>query len=225
VCGYNPCGNHKLNSGTSYQQQRRFFVTKKKDLTCPRKCFHDNLMAQLTKWREEGDQLVVCMDANKNIYKKLIGHSLTHPNGLNMSKVVGDFTGKKLGPMFFHGSKPIDRVWATSDLVVSHACIMPAGFGVGDYWMFVINFHEASLVRNAPFCVQRFSSHQLNTKVLSGAAKRYVKKLEGNIARHCLIKKLGDLHTCHTKRRSFQRKLNKFNQLSRDLMLNAERKC
>jgi hypothetical protein len=27
VCGYNPCGNNKLNSGTSYQQQRRFFVT------------------------------------------------------------------------------------------------------------------------------------------------------------------------------------------------------
>jgi hypothetical protein len=27
VCGYNPCGNAKLNSGTLYQQHRRFLVT------------------------------------------------------------------------------------------------------------------------------------------------------------------------------------------------------
>jgi hypothetical protein len=36
VCGYNPCGNNKLNSGTTYQQCMRYFVTKQKDLSCPR---------------------------------------------------------------------------------------------------------------------------------------------------------------------------------------------
>ena len=34
VCGYNPCGSGKLNSGTTYQQHRRFWVTQRKDLTC-----------------------------------------------------------------------------------------------------------------------------------------------------------------------------------------------
>jgi hypothetical protein len=101
VCGYNPCGNNKLNSGTSYQQQKRFFVTVQKDLTCPKKKFHDNLIAQLKRWRDDGDCLVVCLDANKNIYCKLIGRSLTDLDGLNMSKVVGDFTGRKLGLTFF----------------------------------------------------------------------------------------------------------------------------
>jgi hypothetical protein len=48
ICGYNPCGNGKLNSGTTYQQQRRYFITREKDLTCPRKHFHDDLMQQLT---------------------------------------------------------------------------------------------------------------------------------------------------------------------------------
>jgi hypothetical protein len=107
------------------------------------------------------------MEANKNIYKKLVGCSLPHPNGLNMSKVVGDFTGEKLGPTIFQGSNPINGVWATSDLIVSHACVMPAGFGLGNHQMFVIDFHEASLVWNAPFCVQHFSSRQLNTKASS----------------------------------------------------------
>jgi hypothetical protein len=60
VCGYNPWGNAKLNSGTSYQQHRHFLVTQRKDLTFPRKRFHDDLMIQLNKWQEEGDRLVVC---------------------------------------------------------------------------------------------------------------------------------------------------------------------
>jgi hypothetical protein len=68
ICGYNPCYNNKKNSSTSYQQQHRFFVNTQHDLTCPRKRFHVDLIAQMTKWREEGDQLVVCMDANEDIY-------------------------------------------------------------------------------------------------------------------------------------------------------------
>jgi hypothetical protein len=101
ICGYNPCGNNKLNSGTSYQQQKRFFVTVQKDLTCPRKKFHDNLIAQLKRWRDDRDHLVICLDTNENIYRKSIGRSLTDLDGLNMSEVVGDFTGRKLGPAFF----------------------------------------------------------------------------------------------------------------------------
>ncbi len=47
------------------------------------------------------------MDANKNIYHKSIGRSLTELDGLNMSEVVGDFTGKKLGPTFFAEASPL----------------------------------------------------------------------------------------------------------------------
>ncbi len=78
VRGYNPCGNSKLNSSTTYQQHRRYLVTQRKDLTCPRKWFHDDLMAQLARWGQEGDQRVVCLDANENIYKNPSeSHSLT----------------------------------------------------------------------------------------------------------------------------------------------------
>jgi hypothetical protein len=101
ICGYNPCGNAKLNSGTTYQQHRRYFVTMKKDITCPRKPFHNDLMKQLNKWRREGDCLVVCMDPNEEIYKKSLGKSLTSSEGLNMVEVVGEFTGKRIGATFF----------------------------------------------------------------------------------------------------------------------------
>jgi hypothetical protein len=182
VCGYNRCGNNKLNSGTSYQQQKRFFVTIQKDLTCLRKKFHDNLIAQLKRWKDNGNCLVVCLDANENIYRKSIGRLLTDLDGLNMSEVVGDFMGRKLGPAFFRGSKPIDGVWATHDILVTHACVMPAGYGVGDHRMFVIDFQEASLVGTEPFRVQRYAARRLNTKVSSGATRKYVERLKENIA-------------------------------------------
>jgi hypothetical protein len=101
VCGYKPCGSGKLNSGTTYQQQRRYFVTKEKNLTFPRKRFHDDLMRQLEKWHLEGDRLIVCMDANEDIYRKSLGKSLTRMDGLNMLEVVGEFTGKRIGSTFF----------------------------------------------------------------------------------------------------------------------------
>ncbi len=43
-----------------------------KDLTCPRKKFHDDLVEQLKKWRDEDNHLIICLDANENIYRKSI---------------------------------------------------------------------------------------------------------------------------------------------------------
>ena len=98
VCRYNPCGNNKLNSGTTFQQHRRYFIKQKREVACPRTKFREDLAAQLKEWRAEGDRIVVCMDANKDIYPKSIGKALTDLDGLNMSEVVGDFMGKSWAP-------------------------------------------------------------------------------------------------------------------------------
>ena len=155
VCGYNPCGNNKPNSGTTFQQHQRYFITQEKKVACPRAKFREDLVAQLKKWRAEGDRIVVCMDANEDIYRKSLGKALTDQEGLNMSEAVGDFTGKKLGATFFRGTKPIDGVWATKDITITHACVMPAGYGMGDHRMFVVDMLEESLIGQAPFRVIR----------------------------------------------------------------------
>jgi hypothetical protein len=50
-----------------------------------------------------------------------------------MKEVVGQFTGKKVGPMFFRGCKLIGDIRATSDVKISNACIMPVGYGIGNH--------------------------------------------------------------------------------------------
>jgi hypothetical protein len=91
-----------------------------KDLSCPRKRFREDLVKQLEEWREEGDRIIVCMDAKEDLYKKSIGKALANKDGLNMVDVVGIFTVKKIGAMFFRGSKPINGIWATKDIGVTH---------------------------------------------------------------------------------------------------------
>ena len=50
VCRYNPCSSPKKASRSSYQQQRRYFITKEKDRTCPRKRFREDLVKQPKTW-------------------------------------------------------------------------------------------------------------------------------------------------------------------------------
>ena len=92
-----------MKSRTSYQQQRRYLVLKYKDRTCPRKYLHNDLIKKLQDWREEGDWIILCMDANEDIYKKSLGKSITERDVPNMHEVVGTFTGKKIGATLFRG--------------------------------------------------------------------------------------------------------------------------
>ncbi len=119
-------------------------------MTCPRLKFRDNLLHLLTTWREAGDRIIVCLDANKNIYTKALGKALTEEEGLGMSEVVGEYMGRRIGPTHFRGKTLIDGVWATRDITVSNACVMPAGYGIGDHCLFIINFHTSTFVGTGP---------------------------------------------------------------------------
>ena len=65
------------------------------------------------------------MDANENKYKDHIDKVLTDEDGLSMMEAAGNHTGEQVGAIFFRGTKPIDGVWVTPDVVVTKACVMP----------------------------------------------------------------------------------------------------
>ncbi len=115
--------------------------------------------------------MIVCLDANKHIYKKLIGKVLTDIEGLAMKEVVGKFTGTPIGSTFFRGFKPINGIWATSDITVCNAAIMPAGYGVGDHHLFVIDFSMMDIIGKSPPRIVRPASRRLNTKISRVAAE------------------------------------------------------
>ena len=141
-----------------------------------------------------------------------------------MGEVVGDFTGKPVGPTFFRGQKPIDGVWATKDIQVVNACIMPAGFGVGDHRMFVVDFRTQSIVGASPPKVVRVAARRLNTAI-PRVAERYVAKLEQLTEEHRLNSRLIKVASSGQSKDLVCWKINKIDEESNDYMWHAEQKC
>jgi hypothetical protein len=78
------------------------------------------------------------MGANENIDKKSIRKALVGNEDLCMGEAVDNLTGKNVGATFFRGKKPIDGVCATADVVITGACVMPAGFSIRDHRLSVL---------------------------------------------------------------------------------------
>ncbi len=71
---------------------------------------------------------------------------LTNINGLAMKEVLGEFTRTPVEITCFWGSKLIDGIWATADIMVCNASIMLAGYSIGDHLLFVINFASSNIL-------------------------------------------------------------------------------
>jgi hypothetical protein len=194
ITAYNPCKNKAVNSGTTYQQQRWYYITKKRDLTCPRKIFWRDLIKQMKSWREAGDRIILFMDHNEHVTNGPLGKELGNKNGLNMREAIIQLTGASPGATFFRGSKPIDGMWVSGNPNISNACVMPFGFGVGDHRAFVLDIPLESMIGIDPVKIVRPVGRRLNSK-LPGCCKAYTDSLESNIARHRLLERLYDAHT------------------------------
>ena len=110
-----------------------------------------------------------------------------------MNEVVVTFTGNKIGSTFFRGSKPIDAVWATPDIVVVEACVMPVGYGVGDHYFFVLDFITSYLMRQTSPRIIGSGARRLNTKILS-TKDNYTNVLENLVLSHCLTERMVTEH-------------------------------
>ncbi len=89
---------------------------------------------------------MLCMDHNENVYDGALGKALSDRDGLNLNEVILTHTGSRTGTTFFQGSMPIDGLWASSDLDISNACVMPFGYRVGDHRAFILDIPLVSLV-------------------------------------------------------------------------------
>ena len=182
-------------------------------------------MKQLTTWRRQGDRLIVCMDVNEDdIYRGSIGKALTNESGLDMVKAVGNFTGKKIGATFFRGTKPIYGVWVTQDVIMTGACVMPAGYGIGDHWLFVIDVLTSSLIDYIPPKIVRAAAQRLNTTIPS-AVDNCVGRLEDLIVDHKLIERVGDAHETASSKANLKWKLDIIDNEQNEYMTCSEKKC
>jgi hypothetical protein len=142
--------DHGLQPLQKWEGQLRYVVStatlalhrRRKDITCPRTLFRQHLTAAITKWRAPGERIVLFMDHNEHAYDGMLGRALSNREGLNLREVILDTTGVRTGATYFQGSHPIDGLWASADLDISNACVMPFGYGVGDHRAFISEYAQ-----------------------------------------------------------------------------------
>ena len=177
----------------------------------------------MKKWRTDGKQLILCLDANENIYQGELGRRLTELDGLGMKEVVGEFTARQLGATYFRGSEPIDGVWATGDITVTNTCVMPVGFGVCDHRLFVVDFATTTLVGSGFTAVVRSALRCLDTRIY-GCPDRYNRSLCKNILRHRLLERIVEAASLGDPKDILAKTLNKLDQEGEAYMKHAEKK-
>jgi hypothetical protein len=80
ICAYRPC----IPTGTNkvyfvYAQHQRFFDEQRDDI-CPRQAFIRDLCAELDSWIEQGEQIIVALDANEELRSGPVATALQKRN-------------------------------------------------------------------------------------------------------------------------------------------------
>ena len=81
------------------------------------------------------------------------------------------------------------------DITIVNACVMPIGYGAGDYRMLVVDFMLDTAVGDHPPPVVRPGAMRLNSKIRR-CLKKYTKLFEESLTRHSRTEKL---LACHTR--------------------------
>jgi hypothetical protein len=200
------------------------FCEKKKDLTCPLILFRQQLVKQIKKWRAEGDRIIIFMDHNEHVYNRALRKTLSDSEGLNFQEVILQHTGTKTGATFFRGSKPIDGLWASSNLEISNPCIMPFGYSVEDHRAFILDITLELLIGENPTKIVCPVSRKLNSR-LPQCGEEYIQSFELTIILHCLLECLHDAHTGEYMPEERASKVIKINEEGKAYMRHAEKNC
>ena len=164
------------------------------------------------------------MDANKHIYKNRIGKSCTDVEGLGMQEAVGAFTGEKIGAPFFRGTTPIYDICSLPNVVVTGACVMPAGYGVEDHRIFIVDVLTSALVEYFPPRIACAGTMRVNTNS-HGLASCYVSNVEEQVLRHKVIQRYGQAHESSPDRQVAKRKCDMIDGELKQYTLGAEKQC
>jgi hypothetical protein len=141
-----------------------------------------------------------------------------------MKEVMGDFTTKQLGATYFWGREPINAIWATNDVMVANACMMPVGYGVGDHRLFVVDFATETVVGTGLQKIVQLALPCLNMKI-EGCALWYNKVLRKNILWHQLLERMVQAASSNKTKEKFLAQLNKLDKEGEAYMKHAEKKC
>ena len=98
------------NSPMSVYAQQKCTLNLRNDRRCPREAFWDDILKEIATWQEEGDQVVLMLDANQDVRDQVIKNKLAT---VQMREILLERHGQDAPNTYNRGRLPIDGIFAT----------------------------------------------------------------------------------------------------------------
>ena len=106
--------------------------------------FRQDFAAQCGKWREDGDRLIITMDANEHTMDgKLRG--MLEAEGVGLVEFSHKSWGSVPPHTYIDGKIPIDASYCSPDVEITNFCMLPFISSPGDHRAFIIEATTRSL--------------------------------------------------------------------------------
>ena len=102
-------------------QQHRRYLTSKKRIDEPREAIYKDLFEEILRWKEEGNQLIIGMDANEDVRT---GSTAEFFLAAGMKEAILDRNKESSPPATYNRNnrrQPIDGIWVTPGLTATTA--------------------------------------------------------------------------------------------------------
>ena len=164
VSAYLPCKPRNNSAGkTVWDQHRRYFQSKGDFWRPSDICFHD-LISFLRDCRLLGEEIILCIDANENVYSGRLAMEL-QKSPLDMSCLIKSVTGSAIPATHQRGSQPIDCILGTLGLIPENGMVFPFYYGVGDHRILVVELSSSSLFGHTFPSITKQETRSLNSKI------------------------------------------------------------
>jgi hypothetical protein len=205
--------------------QHKHYYKKKGNFNKPQEIFSSQLITQLRAWCAVGEEVILFIDVNENVYTGPLAKAL-QGDGLRMEEQTLCLTGIEALHSHCTGKVAIVGTCATPGIICTTSYLSPHGAGVGDHWFQLNNFDaHTALGTDYPKTV-RLQGRALRCSV-ECTVKWYNKVLKQLLIHHRSVEKLKFLQSNHhlMSADDFQVLINRWDMEVTQLMLTLEKQC
>jgi hypothetical protein len=205
-------------------QHERYF-RKKGNFNKPQEIFSSQLIPQLRAWHAVGEEVILFIDVNKNVYTGPLAKAL-QGNGLWMEEQTLRLTGKEAPHSHCTGKVAIVGMYATPGIICTNSYLSPHGAGAGNHWFQLRDF-DAHTVLGTDYPKTAHSQGRALRCGVERTVKWYNKVLRQLLICHRSFEKFDFLQSNHhlMSADDFQILFNRWDMEVTQLMLALEKRC
>ena len=163
ISAYVPCRTSDTHRQTVYMQHKRYFM-KRGISECPRKLMQSHLCNQIRNWQNNGENIVLLIDANENLARTGPLQSLLLHDCQLIDPIREIHANPKtsLPATSLTGSVPIDSIFVSPQLRnITRGGWIRIEESIGDHRALFIDIPTHTLLGEEPFTVQRHTARKL----------------------------------------------------------------